>query len=106
MRHRCLSFSTTIGAQGRDSVIGALSIADEPKEFASSVVQLLRDEALWRHSSTSELDTFGLVPKVVSTAPGYTSHRKDADDHSIIADAKMANLKAHRRELSASPATA
>ena len=41
--------TTTIGAEGLDLIHGQHAlIADEPKEFAASIEQLLTDELLWR----------------------------------------------------------
>lgn len=50
-----------------------------------AIAQCVPTVAFFAPTSAAEIDDFGLVRKVVSTAPDYCSYRKDADNTSVTA---------------------
>lgn len=48
--------TTTVGAQGLDGLPSIVPVTDEANEFASGIVDLLRDDARWEAVSRAELD--------------------------------------------------
>jgi heptosyltransferase-2 len=50
-----------------------------------AIAQGVPKVAFFAPTSATEIDSFGLVRKVVSTAPDYCSYRKDADNSSVTA---------------------
>ena len=50
-----------------------------------AIAQRIPTVAFFAPTSAPEIDAFGLVRKVVSTAPDYCSYRKDADNTSVTA---------------------
>lgn len=57
-----------------------------------AIAQRVPTVAFFAPTSASEIDAFGLVRKVVSTAADYCSYRKDADNASVTARRVMEQL--------------
>ncbi len=58
-----------------------------------AVAQRVPTVAFFAPTSAPEIDDFGLVRKVVSTAPDYCSYRKDADNTSVTAGRIIGSLR-------------
>ncbi|HWP57477.1 MAG TPA: glycosyltransferase family 9 protein [Candidatus Acidoferrales bacterium] len=58
-----------------------------------AIAQHVPTVAFFAPTSAAEIDDFGLVRKVVSTAPDYCSYRKDADNTSLTACRLLEQLR-------------
>lgn len=82
------------------AVIGRLDLMVSSDSLAMhlAVGQGVPTIAFFAPTSAAEIDAFGLVTKIVSTAPDYCSYKRDADNASITAarilDAVTASLAA------------
>lgn len=76
------------------AVIGQLSylITSDSLAMHLAVAQGIPTTAFFAPTSAPEIDAFGIVTKVVSTAADYCSYRKDADNSSITAERIVAAL--------------
>lgn len=77
------------------AVVAQLShlITSDSLAMHLAVAQGVPTTAFFAPTSAPEIDAFGIMTKVMSTAADYCSYRKDADNSSITADRIAASLK-------------
>lgn len=66
--------STPVGAEGVEGIEGPVAVATSPQDFAAAVIELLRDDALWRARRLAGLE---LVARSFSTERARAIVRAD-----------------------------